>query len=695
MRLIWIILIVTSQFSFLPAQELRLENFAAGFQLPVDITHAGDERLFVVEKGGAIQILNPDGTTNPAPFLDIDPIVNSQANERGLLGLAFHPDYANNGFFFVHYTGEAGATFISRFSVTTNPDIADPNSEKIIFTTSQPFGNHNGGSLKFSPADGYLYIGLGDGGSGGDPQDNGQDGQSYLGKILRLDIDATGPYNIPADNPFLDDTSLQDEIWSYGWRNPWRFSFDKETHDLWVGDVGQNEWEEIDFEVPGDGGRNYGWRCYEGFEQYNFSGCDDAGDYTYPVFVYANSSFNEGCSVTGGFVYRGEAYPSLVGNYIFADYCSGQFWMTRQGSCGFVTTPNIKGDRNEYSAFGEDVNGELYITAIGEGRIYKLSTLCDLNITATVIAPTCLGATDASIDIEISGTSTVSSVEWSNAIDTEDLNGIPAGDYTVTVRDESGCVMERCFSIEDPESVSSCNNAEVVITEFCEGESVVVTAECQVPAGMMVRWFKDGELIQGADDLVLEISESGDYSIQVFDDNCALEITKLFEISEIPASAAPNFTNNGFQLVADEGFFQYIWFMDGVEVQSGTSNIYDYPFTNATYTLQARDMQGCLTLLSDELEVIVTNTEDELGISDLKIYPNPFQDNFTLEISLFQAKDVKLKVLDSSSKKIYSKNLNGKSEIKQKIDLNSVAAGIYMLQIEIDNKKLLKRIVRQ
>jgi len=224
MRRIAILLVFMYHISVLKGQDLRLDLFAAGFTLPVDMAHAGDDRLFVVEKQGVIKILNADGSVNPTAFLDISSIVNSAANERGLLGLAFHPDYTNNGYFFVYYTGSNGATIVSRYTVSSDPGIADENSQKLVFTTPQPFSNHNGGAIKFSPADGYLYIAIGDGGSGGDPQDNGQDVSSYLGKILRIDINSTAPYTIPSDNPFLSDPFVQPEIWSTGWRNPWRFS---------------------------------------------------------------------------------------------------------------------------------------------------------------------------------------------------------------------------------------------------------------------------------------------------------------------------------------------------------------------------------------------------------------------------------------------------------------------------------------
>ncbi len=693
MRFLLIFLFLLTQTQFVSSQQIVLDDIVAGFEIPVDITHAGDDRLFIVEKTGAIKILNADGSVNPTPFLDIDAIVNSGANERGLLGLAFHPDYATNGYFFVYYTNSGGSTVVSRFSVTADANIADPNSEKLIFTTSQPFSNHNGGCIKFSPADGYLYIGIGDGGSGGDPQDNGQDGLSFLGKILRLDVNTTGTYNIPPDNPFVDEPMIRDEIWSYGWRNPWRFSFDKNTDDMWVGDVGQNEWEEVDFELAGDGGRNYGWRCYEGNVQYNFNGCDENGDYTFPFFVYANSSFNLGCSVTGGFVYRGQEYPSLFGNYIFADFCSGQFWLTRNSDCGFITTENIQGSRNEYSAFGEDVNGELYVAALGEGRIYKITTACDLDISSVITEPSCIGAADGSIDLEISGTSAINSITWSTGVGTPDLMGIPAGEYTVIVEDASGCILERCFRLEEPEGQESCEGA-LILAEGCPGGSVTISSPCDVPAGMMIRWFRNGELIVGAEDIAIVTSEDGIYSIQFYDANCALAVSDIVDYSLFPVVAAPDFVQDGNTLVADAGFFQYIWYKNGIEVQNGSSNILDIS-EDASYSVQGRDNIGCLTLISDEVFIALSSTLEDLGISNLEIFPNPFSDDCTIKMQLLKAKDLRIEVLDSKGSVLFKKELQAKTEFKETIDLKQMPAGLYMLRIEVSKKQLLKKIIKQ
>ncbi len=372
--------------SFINADaQLVLESYAIGLSQPVDITHAGDDRIFVVERAGRIRIVQ-DGDVFPNPFLDITNKVNDNPNERGLLGLAFHPDYVNNGYFYVNYTRSDGDTRISRFTVANDPNTADPGSELILMEVAQPYWNHDGGCLKFGP-DGFLYIGLGDGGSGGDPGNRAQNPQVLLGKMLRIDVDNGTPYGIPASNPFVGNNDVLDEIWALGLRNPWRFSFDSETNDLWIGDVGQNVWEEIDFQPANStGGENYGWRCYEGDAVYNNSGCGPAGDYVFPVLDYSHGNF-EHCSVTGGYVYRGCNNPDLVGHYIYADYCSGVFWsIVPDGLGGWTNTQVANYPGYDISTFGEDVHGELYAARLGNGRIYKISstTVVTIEISAEV-----------------------------------------------------------------------------------------------------------------------------------------------------------------------------------------------------------------------------------------------------------------------------------------------------------------------
>ena len=344
-----------------------VELVADGFEQPVQVVDPSDGsgRLFVVEQPGRIRIVD-DGQVVPEPFLDITSLVGC-CGERGLLSVAFHPNYADSGDLFVNYTDRNGDTVVARYAVsTTDPYRADPASAETILSVDQPAANHNGGLLLFGPQDGYLYVGFGDGGGG-----NGQNGQvlsTLLGKILRIDVDGTSgelPYSIPPDNPFVDQPAVRPEIWALGVRNPWRFSFDRDTCDLWIGDVGSATYEEVN-QQPGAsaGGENYGWDRMEG-TVCRAEPCDD--------FVAPVSGFDrdEGCVVTGGFVYRGSAIPDLHGLYLFADYCSGRVWgLVRDANNAWIRLDPVETGLR-ISSFGEDAAGELYLVDI-QGAVYRL-----------------------------------------------------------------------------------------------------------------------------------------------------------------------------------------------------------------------------------------------------------------------------------------------------------------------------------
>ena len=352
-------------FNFSWSQTLNLQSFGTGFTSPVEITHAGDSRLFVVEQTGRIKILNTNGSVNATPFINISTII-STGGERGLLGLAFHPNYAANGYFFVNYTNTAGNTVIARYSVSGNPDVANTTGT-ILMTITQPFSNHNGGSIKFGP-DGYLYIAMGDGGSAGDPGNRAQNINENLGKMLRIDVNSTiAPFYVnPPTNPYVGIVG-NDEIWAIGLRNPWKFSFDKSTGDLWIADVGQGVYEEVNKVSPTLANVNYGWRCYEANAVYNNTG--NCASITGTTFPLVEVNHNTGaCSITGGYVYRGATYPNLVGKYLFSDYCLGKIGITTStGATTFSSTFS-----GNFVSFGEDVAGELYISDISTGTIYKI-----------------------------------------------------------------------------------------------------------------------------------------------------------------------------------------------------------------------------------------------------------------------------------------------------------------------------------
>ncbi|MBL7733560.1 MAG: PQQ-dependent sugar dehydrogenase [Chitinophagaceae bacterium] len=355
---------------------LGFGTYISGLSAPIDLTHAGDgtNRLFIAEQGGRIRI--HDGTSLlVTPFLDISTIITT-GGERGLLSLAFHPDYETNRYFFLYYTNLSGAITIARYQADAgNPNIADPLSGVVLLTISKPFSNHNGGDLNFGP-EGYLYFATGDGGSGGDPNNFAQNGLSLLGKMIRIDVNnfLTPPYYIiPADNPYTTDPNVDDHIWSLGLRNPWRWSFDRNTNDMWIADVGQGNWEEVNFRpAAGTGAINYGWRCYEGNAAYNTAGCQPQSSYTSPIFVYPHSFATGGFSITGGFVYRGAEFPVLQGHYICADYVSGNVWIVYPDGAGGWLNRRQSGLPGNIAAFGEAENGTLYAVSLG-GTVYKVN----------------------------------------------------------------------------------------------------------------------------------------------------------------------------------------------------------------------------------------------------------------------------------------------------------------------------------
>ena len=357
------------------SSQIRLVRVAGGFTRPLYVTHAGDGsgRLFVVEQAGRIWVVQ-DGRVLPEPFLNIGnwlpwEVHSTGFTERGLLGLAFHPQYAENGFFFLHYNNDRGDTVLARFQVSAeNANRADPVSAQTILTALQPFANHQGGTVTFGP-DGHLYLGLGDGGSAGDPWDHGQRPNTLLGTILRLDVgvERVADYTIPPDNPFVGSLNAAPEVWTYGWRNPWRFSFDRETGDLFIGDVGQNQWEEISFQ-PADsrGGENYGWNAFEGFAVY--AGGLSFEETVAPIAVYPHRLGN---SITGGYMYRGEAIPSLYGAYLFGDFGSGRIWTLQQTAAGNWLMNEFLLTTHAISSFGEDEAGELYLLDYVDGSLWK------------------------------------------------------------------------------------------------------------------------------------------------------------------------------------------------------------------------------------------------------------------------------------------------------------------------------------
>ncbi|MCB0581519.1 MAG: PQQ-dependent sugar dehydrogenase [Phaeodactylibacter sp.] len=546
---------------------LQLELFVSGFSLPVDIAHAGDGRLFVVEKAGRIRIIDSNGEILPQPFLDIDPRVNSQASERGLLGLAFHPEYAENGYFFVNYTNNSGDTRISRFSVLADDaNRADPGSELILLEVAQPFANHNAGDLSFGP-DGYLYIGLGDGGAANDPGNRAQNRLNLLGKMLRIDVDNGSPYSIPEDNPFAFDDFTLDEIWAIGLRNPWRFSFDRLTGAMWIADVGQDTWEEVNYQPPGSpGGQNYGWRCYEGDQAFNLSGCAAQSEYTFPVATYRNNT-STGCSITGGYVYRGAEYPDMYGYYIYADYCTGRFWaLSPDGQGGWQNADLANLNNNQFVTFGEDAAGELYVAAISAGDVYRVTAPCDSPPPPAIEGEALTCSPDQPAVLQANAAPAGYAYAWYR-------NGQLAalGDQQSYFATEGG-VYTAAFWANGPEG---CNSApsegfEVAAPDWPDELITVDGFELAAPAGYAdYRWFLDGTLIDGAFGNTYTATENGAYAVEVTDENgcirlsgaVAVMVNAIEEIGLEKLAVYPNPFREGIQLefrAAGPGKFR-IW----------------------------------------------------------------------------------------------------------------------------------------
>ena len=369
-NLVYVIILLCITGSSINAQ-FTLQNAFPNltFNGAVFLTHADDntDRIFIVEQAGRIKVFpNSSNASSAKEYLNITDRVSS-GGEKGLLGLAFHPNYETNGYIYVNYTAaNPERTVISRFQVTSNPDSADKNSEFQLLTFTQPYSNHNGGWIGFGPNDGYLYIAVGDGGSGGDPQNYAQRINTLLGKILCIDVDGGSPYAIPPTNPFVDSTNVnvKKEIYAWGLRNPWRCSFDPVTGWLFAGDVGQGDWEEIDFI---ENGKNYGWRCYEGNHEFNMSGCNYP-EYIFPIWEYSHSV---GYSITGGYVYRGQNVPELLGKYIFADYGTKKVWALSYDGINPPSNQLLLTAANNPTSFGTDQASELYV--VGFNNIYRFT----------------------------------------------------------------------------------------------------------------------------------------------------------------------------------------------------------------------------------------------------------------------------------------------------------------------------------
>jgi glucose/arabinose dehydrogenase len=663
---------------------IELVNFVSGFTRPVDIANCGDDRLFIVEQRGIIWIVDKNGNKLPNAFLNIDPSVGSSGNEQGLLGLAFHPNYAENGYFYVNYTMNNGDTRVSRFTVQAgNPNQADPASEMVLFEVDQPFSNHNGGCVKFGP-DGYLYIGLGDGGSGGDPQNNGQKRMTMLGKMLRIDVDGGVPYAIPADNPFADDDFTMDEIWALGLRNPWRFSFDRNTGDLWIGDVGQDAWEEIDFQpASSTGGENYGWRCYEGNHVYNTNNCDPMNTMTFPVAEYVNGA---SCSVTGGFVYRGCNFPELYGHYLYTDYCTGIIWsLTPNGSGGWNNQQLANLNDFQFVSFGENRNGELFLAGLGNGIIYRVTEtteLFDYEISVTdVVCPTEPGG---SISLNFSGSNDPVQVEWSTGATGAQLDDLQAGSYTVTITGGNGCT-----ATETIEVGSTIQFASAFTNENCPGDAdgtITLTVTGNVEP-VTASWS------DGSNDLNRTSLSAGSYSVTLTtDEGCTLLENFTIETNfESPATPVISVEMDTV-LSAGTGYASYQWLLNGIPIAGATQESFTAT-ESGDYSVVVSNNGGC-EATSEPVTVTISGIVNLPNIGSVKLTPNPFGQTIRMDLTASQPVSLTIQITDIQGKTWMEKQLPSQRRHEEKFDLQALPSGVYFFTLKTEGGEWTERIVK-
>ena len=664
------------------AQVISLTPYASGFNNPIDIEYApGDSRMYVVQQRGRIRIVNSNGTIAPTDFLNISSLVSASGSERGLLGLAFHPDYVNNGYFFVNYTRASdGATRVSLFRRDSgNPDIADPTSEVVLLETAQPFSNHNGGCLKFGH-DGYLYIGMGDGGDAGDPGNRSQNPLLLLGKMLRVGVDL-GAIEIPSSNPYFGQTDTMPYIWSMGLRNPWRFSFDRLTGDMWIGDVGQGAWEEVNFQpASSTGGENYGWRCYEGNVAFNTSGCQPQSYYDGPVAVYSHGGGN--CSVTGGYVYRGAEEGDLYGKYLYVDYCSGDFRLTYPNGSGGWITNALNSPNNFFVTFGENHDGELFIADINNGIVYRISTtVCQPTAAVWANGQTGLCGGDS---IELSTPQGPGfTYQWQfNGSDIPGATGSTyyagaTGDYLVVVTDSNGCIGTAqpytigTLSVSVQADTSVCLNSGLVSFTGSPGggtfsgpgisNNVFDPAAAGAGSHTIVYLYEEHPGCSATDSMVVSVLTPSPVSITGLPSEYCLD-DPSFTLTGNPAGgnfSGPGMTGSTFDpLSAGTGMHSIVY----------------------TYT----DMTGC----DNSDTAIVTISDCDLGvdgnssISQWNIYPNPATSQVNMNITIVEAKDILIRLISADGKVLlqFNRSLSPGENIIQ-MQLDGVAQGMYQLQL--------------
>lgn len=665
---------------------ITVTKWIGGVAVPVDIAHCGDDRVFIIEKAGKIRIVENNQLLT-TPFLDIVSKVRSSGNEQGLLGMAFHPDYNTNGYFYVNYTNRATPTLtvIERYQVTSNKNKADSLSGQIIMTFAQPYANHNGGCLKFGK-DGYLYIGTGDGGSGGDPQNNAQNKKVMLGKMMRIDIDTAVSYKIPPSNPFIKDTSYLKEIWAVGLRNPWRYTFDRLTGDLWIGDVGQDTWEEIDFDsVNSKGGHNYGWRCYEGNHDYNTTGCSAKSNFTFPLHEYLSDQNSNGCSITGGYVYRGDNYPSLYGKYIYCDYCSGKIWLLeRISDTSYVNTLAYNYTDNVITTFGEDYNGNIYFADAGTSSIYRIGDTCRFSFNMITTDPSCAGLADGTAKTNLQSGIAAQFI-WSTGDTLPELKNLDAGNYTLKVI-YNKCLYQSQFTIQSKPKDTACIVSPEFFKQPCEGDTIPVRL-CEKVNALKFQWYKNGIEIIGQQDSILLVTENGSYQLKYTDSTgCESTLSNVEVITFQPRTTAAVLMIQNDTLYATPNHDHYYWYLNGVLIDATTVPFYKVA-VNGKYQVEVADSNKCPASLSNEVVYLVIKTNDIEDSGVFKLRPNPVIDYLIVESKQMQnLTNINYQIISNQNQEILSSRFtNFKDSLR--IDVSHLMPGMYWIQIQSGKQK--------
>lgn len=665
--------------------KIKLDEVATGLSSPVDITFDSENNMYVVEKVGRIKRINFN-SSNHEEVLNITDRVNAVAGERGLLGLAFHPDYLANGYLFVNYTGNGGHTRISRFKRTNNSSFSiDPSSEKILMTILQPYENHNGGELNFG-SDGYLYIAMGDGGSGGDPFNRSQNPKERLGKMLRIDVNTeNNEYLIPADNPYVNANDTLPEIWAMGLRNPWKFSFDQLTHDMWIGDVGQGTWEEVDFTPASSlGGLNYGWRCYEADQKYDFSDCSESTAFTFPIHKYRNNAGVDGCSITGGYVSRDTTQKTLFGKYIYGDFCSGNIWHLYKNENGVYENEKIfKLSAYQLSSFGQDNNGVMYAATIGSGRILKISENCSLIASGQALKQaTCAEIANGSSAITVSGSQNYS-ISLNGSTDFN-LDSLIAGNYSFLVTDlDNGCTANGSFNIGIKDSLRLSVNPNQILV--CEG-TVLTPLEGDLEVDS-IHYFFNNELIYTDTTFKIIFDQEGIYSFVIYKDGCDFFYNDFVTLDIVDDLNTPEITVSNDTLYFSGDFESYqIYRNDSLLLISNEPFFVVNLDEDAVYFVVGLDQNsGCFSDPSDPL--IISSTTDS-DFTEIRFFPNP---------ASFDLHFPESKMIDEITIfSISGERLHTFYNVKDSIDLSTLPSGLYTIQMKVgkQNKSGLLKVIK-